>query len=230
MPKDQGSFDWYFQRFGLITMSDRINTIVNGHVLALNNLLRTMRWEQGIKNNISHVKAEYERENRLGENVEALAWGRKYEAEAVAHYELTRGVEVERPPFKNHPDWPALVGDSTDFIERDDEGNVLCVGEVKCYFNETNHLKALRYGMDMQHFNQVQGHADHWKAPRVLFLSFDPRCKVADQRLYVQTIDPDLSWVTHMHRRMNEFAVHFKRGTQFEFQMQGARDGIPALF
>lgn len=221
---NQGTFEWYYERFGMITMSDRVDIIISGNPHRLNDLIKTIKWERSIKEDVDHVRKEFERENGIGDRVAALAWGRKHETEALDQFEILRGVDVVRPGFKTHPMWPDLVGDSTDFILNDEPG------EVKCYKDPANHLRALRYGMDPKHFNQVQGHMECWQQTKALFVSYDPRVEVVDKQLYVQPVVVDLVWQTRFRTRMTEFVEHARRGTNFDFSMSTARDGIPALF
>lgn len=225
---EQGTLEWYRARFGLITMSDRIDIIISGSVHQLNNLIRDIKWEQSINADAAHVQREYEREMAIGDRVTQLAWGRRHEQEALAQYELVHNAEIIRPGFRTHELWPNLVGDSTDFIET--RAGSKRTGEVKCYHDQANHLRALRYGMDPKHYNQVQGHMECWRTIHGVFISYDPRHPIVDQQLYVQAIERDEEWAKVFHARMTEFAKHFTMGTKFEFAMSGARDGIPSLF
>lgn len=233
----QGTYEWYRDRFGMITMSDRVDTIISGNPLQLNNLLETIKWERLIKEDENHVRREFERECGAGERVEALRWGREKETEALAQYELMRNIDVVRPEFKRHPLWPDLVGDSTDFLETIpglcDDGtsmNLVVVGEVKCPLASENHLKALRYGMEPKHYNQVQGHIECWSVRKARFLSYDPRTPIIEKQIYSQLIDVDLHWQHRFRTRMQMFIEHLQRGTRFDFGMGSARDGIPSLF
>lgn len=222
---NQGTFEWYYDRFGMITSSDRIDTIISGNPHQLNALIDTLRWEKSIKEDVAHVKREYERELAASYHVEALAWGRKMETEALDQYELVYTRAVQRCGFRLHPLWPEFVGDSADFIEDD-----TFVGEVKCYKDPEKHLRALRYGMDPTHHNQVQGHIECWDAPRAKFVSYDPRAKPADKQLYVQVIERDVQWQLRFRTRMQEFVTHYRNRTRFEFTTSSARDGIPSMF
>lgn len=233
----QGTFEWYRDRFGMITMSDRVDIIISGNPHQLNNLVDTIRWERSIKEDTAHVRREFEREMGMGDRVEQLRWGREHEAEALSQYELLYSIEVVRPGFKKHPIWPELVGDSTDFLEsypgRAYDGTMISIprpGEVKCYHNPDNHLRALRYGMDPKHFNQLQGHMECWDLPSARFISYDPRQSIVEKQLYRQVIERDVRWQMTFRERMTRFAEHLMRGTRFDFEMKSARDGIPSLF
>lgn len=233
----QGTFEWYYERFGMITMSDRVDVIMVGNPHQLNNLLATLKWERSIKEDKAHVRREFEREMGIGNTVEQLKWGREHENEALAQYELLNSIDVVRTGFKTHPLWPDLVGDSTDFLETypgwAEDGtkmNIVRPGEVKCYFDPANHLKALRYGMDSKHYNQVQGHMECWSVPTARFISYDPRLPVVEKQLYTQIIERDSQWQFTFRERMTRFVEHATRGTRFDFEMKGARDGIPSLF
>jgi hypothetical protein len=233
----QGTFEWYYERFGMITMSDRIDVIIAGNPHQLNNLMETIKWERSIKSDKAHVRREFEREMGIGETVKTLKWGREHETEALAQYELLNSIDVVRPGFKVHPEWPDLVGDSTDFLEEfpgwADDGTRMKIarpGEVKCYHNPENHLKALRYGMDPKHYNQIQGHMECWNLPSARFISYDPRLPVVEKQLYTQIVQRDMKWHHIFHERMTKFVEHGERGTRFDFEMKSARDGIPSLF
>jgi hypothetical protein len=233
----QGTFEWYLSRFGMITMSERVDTVMFGNPHQLNNLLETIKWERLVKEDVEHVRREFERENGNAERVAGLKWGREKEFEGLLQYELTTHTEIKRVEFKTHDLWPDLVGDSTDWIEampgKGDDGTpmrLVVVGEMKCYLDEANHLKALRYGMDPKHYNQVQGHIECWGVKYGKFISYDPRAPVVDKQLYQQTIEQDPQWQLRFRTRMQQFATHLARGTRFDFEMQGARDGIPSLF
>lgn len=213
-------------------MSQRVKILMEGHVHALNNLLKTIRWEQGLTED--QQREEYNREMRIGDITPALAWGRQHEVEMLEYYEMTRNVEVIRPGFIVHPMWPDLVGDSADFIETVEgtlDGKPRWVGEIKCPFNGKNHLKTIRYGMPGYHHNQTQGHLECHGLTEGRFGSFDPRHPVEANKLYVQNLEVDLAWQTRFRERMEEFDAHFQQGTLFEADNLGkATDGIPSMF
>ena len=154
---EQRTYEWFADRWGKITMSKRIDIIMNNLVHDLNNLLKTLMWEQ-VQAVPDQIREAFEAETRIGDASPAMSWGKRLEEEAISHYELTRNVQVIRCGFKVHPLWPTLVGDSTDFIETDDgtlDGKLKFAGEVKCPYNSENHKKTLRFGMAAWHHNQV---------------------------------------------------------------------------
>ncbi len=221
---DQGTLEWYTERWGRITMSKGVTTLMDGHVHERNKLLKLIRWQLNHANPDT-IREEFERETRLGDNVNALAWGRQHELESIEQYELTRNVTVVRPGFMKHPLWPDYCGSSIDFIEGDE---FAC--EIKCPFNSENHLKSIRFGMGPWHVNQTQGHMEVAGLEKGKFVSYDPRHPVEEQKIYVQNIERDLEWTMKFRELMDQFAHHMEVGTQFEQQMGAARDGIPSMF
>ena len=232
MTDPQRSFEWYKSRLGKITMSMRSKTLMEGGTHALNNLLKTLHWEQGMTEDQAHE--EYEREMRIGDVVPNLEWGRRHEEEMIEFYEMTRNVEVIRPGFVVHSMWPNLVGDSADFIETIDgtlEGTPKWVGEIKCPSESDNHLKTIRYGMPGYHHNQTQGHMECHGMTVGRFGSYDPRHPVEANKLYVQNLEVDLAWQKRFRERMEQFNEHFQKDTLFEADNLGkATDGIPSMF
>lgn len=218
---------------------------MEGHVHELNKLLQLIRWQKANESNDELIAQEWQREARLGDNVEAMAWGKSLEDESVKQYEITRNVRVIRPGFVVHPDYPDLVGDSSDFIECHNgkvNGTPMYAGEIKCPHKEIEgtgyskyHVQYLQYGMPKWYHHQVQGHIEvqgaiHPTIEQGKFVSYDPRHPVERDRIYVQRVERDPAWSEKFHERMTEFSRHFKRGSQFEHQISGVRDGIPSMF
>lgn len=228
----QGSFEWYRSRWGRITMSVTVKPLLNGHVHELNNLLKLIRWQHE-HNDEATVRAEYEREARLGDQVEAMAWGKTHETESVEQYELTRNVSVIRPGFVAHPIWPTLVGDSTDFLESEDgtlESPSFYAGEIKCPYLSKNHLSYLRYGMPEIYYNQTQGHMETHDLEEGKFVSYDPRHPVDRDKIYVQMLKRDHAWSDKFRDRMTQFSKHFEAGSRFEHDIGKITDGVPSMF
>lgn len=229
---EQRTFEWFHSRWGKITMSKRIDTIMGGHLHELNNLLKTLKWEQ-FDATEPQIRQAFESETRIGDNSPPMSWGKRHEEEAITNYELVRNVEVIRAEFRTHDRWPNLVGDSTDFIETDDgtlEGTPKFACEVKCPYNSDNHKKTLRYGMAAWHHNQTQGHMEVHDLDEGKFVSYDPRHPIESDQIYVQVIERDLAWQAKFHEKMEEFYGHFTNGTFYEHAITGATDGIPSMF
>lgn len=227
----QGTYEWYRDRWGMITMSQQAKILIEGHVHLWNKLLKHIRWQREQGETV--IRQQYESETSLGDNVEALAWGKRLEIESVEQYELTRNVSVIRPGFMRHHEFPTLVGSSIDFIETDDgtldgEGQFAC--EIKCPLLPENHLKAIRYGMAPEHVHQTQGHMEVTGLVEGKFVSYDPRHPVEEQRVYVQNLTRDPEWAKQFRTMIEEFDHHLKHGTQFEHKMGKATDGIPSMF
>ncbi len=205
-------------------MSKHVATLMDGHVHERNKLLKLIRWQKD-NSDLDTIMQEFERETRIGDNVKALAWGRKHEIESIEQYELTRNVTVMRPGFMKHPLWPDLCGSSIDFIEGDE---FAC--EIKCYYVSENHLRTLRFGMGPEHVHQTQGHMEVAGLEKGKFVSYDPRHPVDEQKIYVQNLKRDLDWSIKFRDLMGEFAHHMEAGSRFEQQMGATKDGIPSMF
>ncbi len=229
---EQRTYEWFADRWGKITMSKRIDILMNNLVHELNNLLKILKWEQ-FQAVPDQIREAFEAETRIGDSSPAMSWGKRLEDEAISHYELTRNVQVIRCDFKVHPLWPRLVGDSTDFIECSDgtlDGEPQFACEVKCPFNSDNHKKSLRFGMATWHVNQTQGHMEVHDLDLGKFVSYDPRHPIEEQQIYVQTIERDLAWQKLFREKMEVFDDHFRNGTFYEHVVAKATDGIPSMF
>jgi hypothetical protein len=213
-------------------MSRRIDTLLGNHVHDLNNLLKTLKWEQ-FDAVPDQIREAFEAETRIGDASPAMSHGKRLEEPGICHYEMTRNIEVIRAEFMVHPMWPDLVGDSTDFIETDDgtlEGVPKFACEVKCPYNSENHKKTLRFGMQGWHHNQTQGHMEVHDLDLGKFVSYDPRHPIAEQQIYVQVIERDLAWQKLFREKMEIFDDHFRNGTFYEHVVAQATDGIPSMF
>jgi hypothetical protein len=229
---EQRTYEWFADRWGKITMSKRVDTIMGNQVHDLNNMLKTLKWEQ-FEAGPDQIREAFEAETRIGDASPAMSWGKRLEEEAISHYELTRNVQVIRCGFKVHALWPNLVGDSTDFIECSDgtlDGEPQFASEVKCPFNSDNHKKTLRFGMAVWHHNQTQGHMEVHDLDEGKFVSYDPRHQIEEQQIYVQTIERDLAWQKLFREKMEVFDDHFRNGTFYEHVVAKATDGIPSMF
>lgn len=212
-------------------MSETIKTLMDGDVKALNNLLRLVRWQREHDDDDT-IREEWIREGRLGDNVEAMAWGRRYELESIRQYELSRGVDVIRPGFTVHPRYD-LVGSSTDFIETADgevPGLAMYACEIKCPFNSKYHLQYLQHGMPPMYHHQTQGHMEVHGLDDGKFVSYDPRHPIERDKIYVQILVRDTAWTALFRERVEEFTDHVYRDTEFRSRVPDVKDGLPTLF
>lgn len=222
---EQGSFDWYKARWGMVTMSQRIGVVMRGSIVSKNNLLMRIQWEREQGDDV--IREHYERENH-GLIARNLRWGKEHEAAAVNYYAMTRNVSLERRGFMADADFPDLAGGSVDFIEKDDHGVPAFVGEVKCPASEAakNHLRALHYGMPLEHTDQVQGNMAVTKLTAAKFISYDPR-QHESMKLYVQTIPVDPIWQADYRAKLEEFGEYLKADKLFK---KPSTETIPSLF
>lgn len=220
----QRTFEWYRSRWGKITGSERIKTIMDGNFIAMNKLLEKMRWEQKQKDDV--ILKAFEAEQATSSD--ALRWGAENELKAVRAYEMVNNVECTYSPgFKDHPLFPKICGISIDFI--DNTNNWL--GEVKCPYNTDNHQRAIKFGMPTSHVDQVQlGLGCRPDLPACMFVSFDPRYPDPTQQVYQQLQYRSPDWHARFNRQMQAFFDNFHSGRQFEAVMPKTVDGIPSMF
>ncbi len=231
---EQRTYEWFANRWGKITMSSRVSTLMTGHVHQLNNLVKTLRWEQ-LEASEEQCRQAYEAETRVGDTNRFMSWGKQHEEEGLTHYELTRNIEVIRCEFIVHPKWPRLVGDSADFIECDDgtlTGTPKFIGELKCPATENYHKKYIRYGHPAWpgNYHQVQGHIETHDIDQAKFVSYDPRHPIEEQQIYVEIVDRDQKWQKLFHEKMEVLDDHFRNGTLYEHAINQFTDGIPSMF
>lgn len=219
----QRSYEWYRSRWGKITGSERIKTVISGQFLALNKLLEKMRWERDQPERV--IKAAWEQEQLTSSD--ALRWGGDHELEAVRAYEMINNVDCTYSPgFVDHPLFP-LCGLSIDFLDNTNGW----LGEVKCPYNTDNHMRAIKFGMPTSHVDQVQlGLACKPKLQVCVFVSYDPRYPDPRQQVYQQLQYRSEEWQGRFNRQMQTFTDHFHSGHRFETVMPKTVDGIPSMF
>jgi hypothetical protein len=220
----QGTFEWFKSRWGKITGSERISTIMTANPHELNRLLEWVRWAKQQPDSV--IEAQWRKED--ADANQYMLWGRQHEEEAVRTYQMQNNSDVIwSPGFLDHPDWPELCGISRDFV--DTTNNWL--GEVKCPGKPENHAKTIKYGMGRWHVNQTQlGLECDRDRNFLIFCSYDPRHPVEKDRLYQQLIKRDDEWVEKFRRVMGEFATHFENGTDFRHATVQRAEGVPQLF
>ena len=127
-----------------------------------------------------------------------MKWGKKYEPEARAIYEMENEVDVEVPGFQFHPS--GLYGCSADGIV----GAPGCL-EIKCPKRET-HIETLHKDkMPTKHIPQVQGHMLVWGKEWCDFVSYYPGAKWFQVRVY-----PDVEYQEKMHNEIVKFCADLK--------------------
>lgn len=220
----QRSFEWYRARWGKITGSERIKTIIEGNFVSLNKLLEKIRWEQKQRENV--IREAWEKEQSTSND--AMRWGGDHELEAVRAYEMLNNIDCTYSPgFQDHPLYPKLCGISIDFI--DNTNNWL--GEVKCPYNTDNHMRAIKFGMPTSHVDQVQlGLECRPDLPACMFVSYDPRYPDPREQVYQQLQYRSADWSGRFNRTMQAFFENFHAGRIFELKMPKTTDGIPSMF
>ena len=226
----QGDLAWFTARYGKVTMSSGINTLMHGGAVAKNTLLR------GVRDAATHTPDKilelYQQSKSLAMRSAALAWGHDTEGKAVSYYELTRHVKVVRPGFVVHPKY-RWCGGSPDFLESSSEEGprLVYVGEIKCPVTPEIHLQYLKYRVLVtEHYNQIQGNIAITNSDAGKFLSFDPRQKLESDILSVVNVPLDHVWQEKFAQAAQEFDTHLRNGTNYENQFTKAVDGLPSMF
>lgn len=223
---EQGSFEWFVERYRRVTMSDGINTLMTGGAVAKNSLLRKIRERR--THGQERLEEEYLKAEITSATVGSLAHGKRFEDVAIANYELTRFTDVRRVGFRVHPKWD-WCGGSADFVEGD--SSFLKVGEVKNPSVSANHLAILKYRQyPAEYHNQLQGNIDCWQAHAGVFISYDDRQPLESNKLCVIHVPLDEDWAARFAALAAEFDQHLRDGSFFEQPMTKASDGLPRMF
>lgn len=187
---EQRSFEWYLARMGKITGS--IFVRATGSIRVKNTLIKELIREREILAKGGDVLADYI-EKMMSVDALSLAWGRKYEDQGIAAFELAYDMDVDKSGFIIHPDYD-FIGVSLDGLVRDNDSTPHAIAEVKCPYNQDNHELTMILGMPEKHIPQVQGNM--WVSAQTLayFISFDPRAEI-ENRLFVQPVDLDLEYI-----------------------------------
>jgi hypothetical protein len=220
----QRTFEWYRSRWGKITGSDRIKTIIAGNFVSMNALLEKMAWEA--KQNDDVIREAFDTEQATSSD--ALRWGAEHELEAMRAYEMLNNAEcVYSPGFAVHPLFPKICGLSIDFLDESNNWH----GEIKCPFNTDNHMRAIKFGMPTSHVDQVQlGLACSPDRPACIFVSYDPRYPDPRAQCYQQLQYRSEEWQARFTRQMERFEYNLRHGRKFENEMSKTVDGIPSMF
>lgn len=220
----QRTFEWFKERHGKITGSQRIGPFMNGHIHELNKLLEKL-WDEATWTD-AQIMEEFEKQQ--SQQNEYMRWGTAHEKPAQDAYALENDADIIRNPgFLCHPEWP-VFGVSRDFI--DTTNNWL--GEIKCPGKPENHQKTIQYGMGPWHVPQTQLQLECDRERQFLiFVSFDPRHPDETKRLYQQLIRRDEEWVEKFRKKAGIFHDHYVNHRRYETTDGDKQtDGIPSMF
>ena len=151
----------------------------------------------------------------------ATKWGKRYEPEALARFELETGIDTVSAGFCHHPT-DDRIGCSPDFLV--DPFGDLAGGEIKCPFNPKNHAAVLfDQAIPEKHIAQVQGsiwinQSDYW-----YFISYDPREAPENQIVFFRVYRDD-RYIKKLSKKITDFADYLRTGEI------AVADGIPNLF
>jgi len=221
----QRTVDWFGDRIGHATGSDRINTFIAnvGNPHALNRLLDELADE--LTWSTQQIKDQFELEQSQAN--EYMRWGSAHELDAAKTYQMVNNVDIiYSPGFREHPEFPCF-GVSLDFIDTSNNWT----GEIKCPGKEGNHAKTVRYGMGKWHVNQTQLQLECSPEQDLLvFVSYDPRHPIEKERLYQQLQRRNDEWIGLFRSKAGEFNEHLKAGTRFKHAVVQTAEGVPQLF
>lgn len=183
---EQRSRRWHHLRAGRFTAS-RFRVIMNGTTQSIERALQEVRYPKPPRDEI---------------NAPPLIWGRKYEDVGLAEYKLVTGYNARKCGIFVHKTLP--VAGSPDAIV----GYQLARGgcEIKCPYKPEIHLMTRELGMPRDHMHQVQGcmwltGAEWWD-----FISFDPRQKDPNLRIFIQRIERDHDYIFTLEERIRHLS------------------------
>jgi hypothetical protein len=221
----QRTVEWFAERMGHITGSQRIGTYMTntGNPHALNRLLDELADE--LTWSTQQIADQFELEQAQAN--EYMRWGSAHELKAAETYQMINNADIiYSPGFIEHPEWPCF-GVSQDFIDTTNEW----LGEIKCPGKEGNHAKTVRYGMGKWHVDQTQLQLECSPAQGMLiFVSYDPRHPVKKDVLFQQLQQRNDDWVARFRSKAREFNEHLKAGTRFKHAVVQNAEGVPQLF
>lgn len=221
----QRTVDWFAERMGHITGSQRIGTYMTnlGNPHALNRLLDDLADE--LTWSSQQIADQFELEQSQAN--EFMRWGSAHELEAARTYQMVNNTDITYSPgFKEHPEFPCF-GVSLDFIDTTNNWT----GEIKCPGKEGNHAKTIRYGMGKWHVDQTQLQLECCpEQDMLIFVSFDPRHPVKKEVLYQQLQQRNDEWVRKFRSKAGELYEHLKNGTRFQHDVVQNAEGVPQLF
>ena len=208
---ERASDDHNESRRGKITGS-KMDVVVDGTPRAKNTYLDTLQ---------SQIEGAEMPQLGAGGTGRAADWGVEHEDEAIAHYELSRDIDVDRPAFIVHPELPYL-GCSPDFL------SPVVVGEVKCPYDSDVHQLTVLYGQGPETYKgQIQTEIEVSVRDSCDFISYDPRHPDHNLRLVVIPVHRDEAYIDDMLEKC--FLFHQKLVSGERYQV-GVGDTIPSLF
>lgn len=161
--------EWFQARRGRITASSRASVIANRNLKAWKSLRESLDYD---------LSPFWERNEYTNE---AMDWGNRHEAEAIANVSLAYGVEAVEPGFVLHPQH-YYAGATPDFFLGDNVS-----GQVKCPYRSENHRKVrISKKIPDQYYYQVNWEAWVTGRKKILFVSYDPR-DVHEQCAFIET-------------------------------------------
>lgn len=172
------SDEWWLARRGRLTASSRARSIAGPR--AVGNFPK-------LKEKIlAELAPDYVRQEQG--QFAATDWGNEHERRALSTLELRLGLddgESYEPGFLLHPTRP-YAGGTPDLLIDSPSGDRTAV-QVKCPYDATIHQTNLRTGKigdsQKQYWYQLQWEGWITGADKLLFVSFDPRQKRAEQQL-----------------------------------------------
>lgn len=189
IPK-QGSEAWLKERLGRFTSSEFHKLLVKG------------KGEVFGKTAVSYILekvAERLTNTCVGfEGNKYTEWGSEHEAEAVSVYEQRQGVKVDVAPFI--PLGTNAGGSPDGFVGSDG------IIEVKCPFNQVNHLKYFLENAQIpkEYAIQIQGNLMATGRKWCDFISYDPRMhEVKTHQMFIQRVERDEEIIKQIRERID---------------------------
>jgi len=202
------SDEWWLARRGRLTASSRARSIAGPR--AVGNFPKLK------EKVLAELSPDYVRQEQG--QFAATDWGNENERRALSTLELRLGLddgESYEPGFLLHPDRPyaggtpdLIIGPPMDVIST----IPIIAVQVKCPYDATIHQHNLRTGKisakQKQYWYQLQWEGWITGADQLLFVSFDPRQKRAEQQLALIDLPVDHAMRKIFSSRCDEFHAY----------------------
>lgn len=192
----QGSPEWLEHRRGKFTMSN-LSKLMESTPAARNKLIDCLAME---------VKS-------ANFDNAAMAWGRNHEAQARSIYNLSALHQARECGFFCHLEWP--IGGSPDGVIEISEGTIIGGIEIKCPFNQDQHLKHLDGIIKPEYYWQCQGNM--WLTDAMFwdFISFDPRLR-DDNMMSINRLPREYKIMQRIEETVADFVEKLSSGKRYD--------------
>lgn len=200
----QRTEEWFAQRLGKLTAS------------CIADIMAVGRYDDFTTTGYTYMRKKIaeiltgEREKISGAPLE---WGTEQEPVAIAAYEKKTGFKVTDVGFVPLEGYEDYAGGSPDGVIDDGKGII----EVKCPWNSAGQVETLinkdfQEKSKKQYYAQIQFNMLCTGAEYCDFISFDPRMKKDEHKLFIRRYGRDERYLKEMKARL-ELAIEWMKGT-----------------